>query len=86
MAQGEQDFLAIFNSLTSTLSDLQRELESTLGEWTGSARAAYAEAKRAWDQAAEHMASVLNQLGVTIGDANTVYQDTERRLSGLWGR
>ncbi len=85
MAQGEQDFVAVFNSLTSTLSDLQRNLESSLAEWTGSARTAYAEAKQTWDQAAEHMATVLNQLGATIGDANSVYQNTERRLSGLWG-
>lgn len=84
MAQGEQEFMAIFNTLTNTLTDLQHKLESSLSQWTGGAQAAYHQAKAQWDQAAQHMALVLNQLGVTIGQANQTYQDTERQLSGLW--
>jgi len=85
MAQGEQEFMAIFNTLTSTLTDLQRNLESSLAQWSGAARSAYTQAKAEWDAASQHMASVLNQLGVTIGEANATYQATERQLTGLWG-
>jgi ESAT-6 family protein len=84
MQSAEQNFLAVYNSLTSTLEDLQRELQSSLAAWTGDAQAAYQTAKATWDQAAAHMAMVLNQLGNVIGTANTTYQDTERGLSGLW--
>jgi ESAT-6 family protein len=85
MAQAEQAFLQIYNNLTNELADLQRQLESSLQLWTGSARAAYTEAKMQWDSAAEHMGQVLNQLGVVIGQANETYQTTERQLQSLWG-
>jgi 6 kDa early secretory antigenic target len=85
MQAGEQNFLAVYNALTSTLEDLQRELQSSLAAWTGDAQAAYQTAKASWDAAAAHMAMVLNQLGNVIGTANTTYQDTERGLTGLWG-
>jgi early secretory antigenic target protein ESAT-6 len=85
MAEAEQAFLQIYNSLTNELADLQRQLESSLQAWSGSARAAYTQAKAQWDAAAEQMGQVLNQLGVVIGEANTTYQDTERQLTNLWG-
>lgn len=85
MAQGESDFLAIYNTLTSTLSDLQHNLEGSLSQWTGSARASYAQAKAQWDAAAQHMGAVLNSLGTVIGTANTTYQETERGLAQMWG-
>jgi len=85
MQAGEQNFLAVYNAVTSTLEDLQRELQSSLGAWTGDAQTAYQTAKASWDAAAAHMAMVLNQLGNVIGTANTTYQDTERGLSSLWG-
>ncbi len=84
MATSEQQFLAVFNALTSTLGDLQRQLENSLQMWTGDARGAYTQAKAAWDSAAQDMAGVLNHLGAVIGTANTTYQNTERALSGLW--
>jgi WXG100 family type VII secretion target len=85
MASAEQDFLAIFGALTSTLDELQRQMQSSLSMWTGDAQTAYHAAKGQWDAAAAHMGSVLNQLGVVIGTANTNYQATERALSNLWG-
>jgi len=85
MAEAEQAFLQIFNSLTNELADLQRQLESGLSQWSGAARAAYTQAKASWDASAEHMGQVLNQLGVVIGESNTTYQTTERQLQGLWG-
>jgi 6 kDa early secretory antigenic target len=84
LAQGESDFLAIYNALTSTLSDLQHNLEGSLNQWTGAARASYTQAKQQWDAAAQHMGSVLSSLGSVIGTANTTYQDTERGLAQLW--
>lgn len=84
MASAEQDFLAIFSAVTSTLDDLQRQLQASLSMWTGDAQAAYHTAKSQWDEAAAHMAAVLNQLGVVIGTANSNYQTTERDLSNLW--
>jgi ESAT-6 family protein len=85
MAEAEQAFLQIYSTLTNELADLQRQLESGLAEWTGSARAAYTQAKATWDQSAAHMGQVLNQLGVVIGQASETYQTTERQLQGLWG-
>ncbi|MGE5289252.1 MAG: WXG100 family type VII secretion target [Micromonosporaceae bacterium] len=84
MASAEQSFVSIYNQLTSELEDLQRQLESGLSAWTGSARAAYAEAKARWDASAAHMGQVLSQLGAVIGESNTNYQQTEQRLTGMW--
>ena len=85
MQAGEENFLAVYNTLTGTLETLQRELQGSLAEWTGSAQAAYQTARAQWDAAAAHMASVLNQLGNVIGTANENYQEAERNLSALWG-
>ncbi|HUK73542.1 MAG TPA: WXG100 family type VII secretion target [Streptosporangiaceae bacterium] len=84
MAQGESDFLAIYNTLTSALGDLQHNLEGSLSQWTGSARASYTQAKAQWDAAAQHMGAVLKSLGTVIGTANTTYQETERGLTQMW--
>lgn len=85
MASAEQAFMQIYNQLTTELDDLQRQLESGLQTWTGSARAAYTEAKHTWDAAAAHIGQVLSQLGAVIGESNANYQNTEQRLTGLWG-
>jgi WXG100 family type VII secretion target len=84
MQAGEENFLAVYNALISTLEDLQRQLQGSLAQWTGSAQGAYQTSKAQWDAAAAHMALVLNQLGNVIGTANTTYQETERGLTSLW--
>lgn len=82
----QADFGLSYRALVDTLDDLERDLESKLAQWEGSARSAYYEAKKQWDSAAAHMGQVLQQLGVVIGDAHENYSAAERRNAGLWGQ
>lgn len=59
-------------SVTGGIRTLLEELESTveprLDGWTGSARAEYLEAKRAWEEAAERMPGCLRRAREAFGE------------------
>ena len=50
----------------------------------GAAQGAYLVAKQQWEQAAQHMAQVLNSLVGVIGDAHQNYSGAERANSSIW--
>ncbi|MEW2358907.1 WXG100 family type VII secretion target [Spirillospora sp. NPDC029432] len=85
LQQAQADFTLAYRALQDTLNDLEKSLESKLSQWEGSAVQAYWQHKAEWDKAANHIGTVLNQLGVVIGDAHSNYSDAERRNAGLWG-
>jgi 6 kDa early secretory antigenic target len=84
MATGEADFASIYQSLQSTLSTLEGQLQSSLSQWTGSAQQAYYAAKAKWDAAAADMATVVSQLGQVVGTANMNYQHAESMNRAMW--
>jgi WXG100 family type VII secretion target len=84
MATGEADFASVYQSLQSTLSTLESQLQASLNTWTGSAQQAYYAAKAKWDTAAADMATVVSQLGQVVGVANTNYQGAERVNTSMW--
>ena len=84
MATGEADFASAYQSLQSTLSTLESQLQASLNTWTGSAQQAYYAAKAKWDTAAADMATVVSQLGQVVGVANTNYQGAERVNTSMW--
>ena len=79
------DFMLAWRALQDTLSDLEKDLQSSLSRWEGGAQAEYHRAKAQWDAAAAHMAQVLGNLGTVIGDAHTNYTGAERKNMGIWG-
>ncbi|HEX5497021.1 MAG TPA: WXG100 family type VII secretion target [Mycobacteriales bacterium] len=85
LQQSQADFGMSLRALQDTLGDLEKDLQSHLAQWDGDAQSAYYVAKQQWDGAAQHMAVVLQQLGVVIGEAHQNYSAAERANSGIWG-
>lgn len=85
MQQAQADFTLAYRALQDTLNDLEKSLENKLSTWEGDAVTAYWQHKAEWDKAAAHIGTVLNQLGVVIGDAHANYSAAEVRNAGVWG-
>jgi early secretory antigenic target protein ESAT-6 len=84
LGEGEASFAQAYNGLTSTVSDLQGQLQSHLSSWEGSAQAAYHEAQAIWNQAIADMGQVISAMSSVIGTANENYQNAERTNSGMF--
>jgi early secretory antigenic target protein ESAT-6 len=85
MEQGQADFTRTYSSLQSEIEQLESRLNSNLSEWVGPAQQAYHEAQAQWHAAMANMQSVLQQLGVVIGQANDNYTQAEAHNTSLWG-
>ena len=84
LSEGEAAFSQAYNGLTSTVSDLQSQLQSSLTNWEGSAQAAYHEAQAIWNAAMADMAQVITTMSGVIGDANLNYQNAERTNASMF--
>jgi len=84
LGEGEAAFASAYNGLTSTVSDLQAQLQSHLSSWEGSAQAAYQQAHAIWTQAIGDMGSVITAMSSVIGDANVNYQNAERSNAAMF--
>ncbi|MBO0882382.1 MAG: WXG100 family type VII secretion target [Mycobacterium sp.] len=84
MDAGMQNFMAAHKSLTSTLDEMEHDVEAKLAEWDGDARQEYLRAKAQWRQAADHMAMVVQNMGGAIGSGNENYRGAENKGVGLW--
>jgi WXG100 family type VII secretion target len=84
MQSGQENFMAAYKALQSTLDDLEHDLEAKLAEWDGAARQEYQRAKAEWRAAANHMATVVSNLGGAIGDGHQNYSGAERSGVQTW--
>ncbi|HWG00278.1 MAG TPA: WXG100 family type VII secretion target [Trebonia sp.] len=84
MEQGQGDFQRTYASLQSEIQHLESQLQGNLGEWVGTAQAAYHEAQTVWNAAMVNMQGVLQQLGTVIGTANDNYQQAESVNAARW--
>jgi 6 kDa early secretory antigenic target len=78
LSDGEAQFVAAYNGLTTTVNDLDGQLRSNLSSWDGAAQAAYYQAKIVWDKAIADMGAVIQGLSSVIGTANANYQEAEQ--------
>ena len=85
MQEGQADFTRTYASLQSEIEQLESQLNSNLGEWVGAAQQAYHEAQAQWHAAMANMQSVIQQLGVVIGQANDNYTSAETQNQARWG-
>jgi len=85
LTSGEANFSLAARALRDELTDLEGKLKTSLGQWEGDAQSFYWQAKAKWDQAAQDMQNIVQQLGVAIGDAHANYQSAEKANSGIWG-
>jgi WXG100 family type VII secretion target len=84
LGDGEAAFASAYNGLSSTVSDLQAQLQSHLADWEGSAQAAYREAHAIWTQAIGDMGAVISAMSSVISEANVNYQNAERTNAGMF--
>lgn len=84
LSEGEAAFAQAYNGLTSTVSDLQGQLQSHLSSWEGSAQAAYHEAQTIWNKAIADMGQVISAMSQVAGVANENYQNAERTNQGMF--
>jgi WXG100 family type VII secretion target len=84
LAQGEADFARIHAQVQQTTQTLEGQLNTTLDQWDGNAKEAYAVARAKWQAAEANMAAVLLNLRAVAGEANVNYQATEASNAGLW--
>lgn len=84
MQAGVEALNTAYTQTDSTLTTLEGELESSLAEWDGAAREAYTGAKQRWDQAANHMAQVIQKMTGVLSQIGDNYQSNERNIEGSW--
>lgn len=71
--------------IRARLDDLERDLAPLSQQWTGEARASYASAKAAWDSAIEEMVVLLNDVSVSVAEANDAFRAADRRGAARFG-
>ncbi len=84
MAQGVSDLSTAHKSLTDHLDTLEGQLNGSLAQWDGAARAAYAQAKAEWDAAAAHMNDVIMKMQTTMGQIGENYDANEKQITSQW--
>lgn len=85
MQEGQADFQRTYSALQSEIEQLESQLNSNLAEWVGAAQQAYHEAQAQWNAAMANMQTVVQQLGVVIGQANDNYTQAEAINQSRWG-
>ena len=84
LQQAQEDLAIAYGAIKATVDNLESDLQSSLSQWSGSAQTAYAGVKLQWDNALEHMASVLQQAQAHMGNAAETYQSVENRNASIW--
>jgi 6 kDa early secretory antigenic target len=84
LSDGQAQFMAAYNGLSSTVNELDAQLRSNLSTWDGQAQEAYYQAKAVWDNAIADMGMVIQNLSSVIGTANDNYQLTETSNAAMF--
>jgi 6 kDa early secretory antigenic target len=84
LSDGQAQFMTAYNGLTSTVQNLQSQLQGHLADWQGSAQAAYHEAQAVWNTAIGDMGQVITGMSGVIGAANENYQRAEQVNSSMF--
>lgn len=84
LANAQGDLAAAFAAAQATIDELKNKLAGGLSMWDSDARKAYDDAQNDWNKAFAHMASVLQQAHVHLGNANEMYQTVERQNTSIW--
>ncbi|ALG12017.1 WXG100 family type VII secretion target [Kibdelosporangium phytohabitans] len=75
---------AINGRVKTALADMERQVETTLADWTGAAREAYYAAKAEWNQQAQQMPVYLEAGRQTLLSISDNYGTTEQRAQQIW--
>jgi early secretory antigenic target protein ESAT-6 len=84
LSSGQDSIKGVYTQLTSTLDQLESDLAPMVASWSGSAQESYLQCKKQWEEAAAGLATVLNQIGQSVGTANDNYMAAERAAKNNW--
>jgi early secretory antigenic target protein ESAT-6 len=84
LTEGQSAFAQAYTGLSSTVGDLQSQLQGSLADWEGSAQQAYTEAHAIWTKAIADMGQVITAMSSVIGTANNNYLDAERTNASMF--
>ncbi|HEY7046013.1 MAG TPA: WXG100 family type VII secretion target [Jatrophihabitantaceae bacterium] len=84
LLQGQAGIAQTYSRLTSTLEQLEQDLNPMVQSWTGAAQESYMQCKKQWDEAAANLASVLNSIGQAVGQAHENYRAAENAAQSNW--
>ena len=70
--------------LTSTIEQLESDLQPMIATWSGAARESYLACQQQWDSAATAMAQVLNTIGRAVEEARQNYTAAESAARANW--
>ncbi len=72
--------------LQAVLSQLEADIKSKVSaNWGGEAQTSFAAAKAKWDAGMDDLRLLLNQIGTTVGHANTEYRASDMRGANRFG-
>lgn len=74
-----------WTNISRELDDLKRYLQPLVATWSGDASTAYQAEQAKWDQSANDLNQVLNQIGVALGTSNEHFQAAERANAARYG-
>ncbi|MFG1918544.1 WXG100 family type VII secretion target [Micromonospora sp. NPDC048898] len=78
------DMNRINGRISSSLDEMEANVERSTQEWSGDARAEYAVAKIEWRNAANQMTVFLEQARQTLLQISDNYGTTEQRHTKIW--
>lgn len=71
-------------TIRGRLDQLDADLAPMRAGWDGFARDAYHAAQTRWNAAADDLNLLLQAVGISVNDASTGYQDTEKLNTNMW--
>ncbi|MFE2107683.1 WXG100 family type VII secretion target [Kitasatospora sp. NPDC059463] len=71
-------------TIKAQLEELKGGVTKIAASWEGAAQQGYQAHQTKWDQRAEHLQLVLEQIAKSLDDAATSYHNTESRNATLW--
>lgn len=72
LESARESIAATWKDISQELAELKRYLKPIVDTWTGDASIAYQALQTQWDQSANDLNQVLNQIGVALGTSNWV--------------
>jgi WXG100 family type VII secretion target len=84
LQSGAEGITGVYRSLVGTLENLEHELQPMLSTWTGTAQETYFAQKKKWDEAAQALGTILQQIGQAVHGAHDNYRAAEQSNQQLW--
>jgi uncharacterized protein YukE len=84
LEQAEVDLAVAYRAVTSTIEELKAKLAHKLEEWSDDANDEYRKVQAQWQAATDHMAVVLNQAHIHVGNTREMYVEMERQSVSIW--